>query len=38
MFYLKFGKELITVLACANVHAYHENPNRIQTKVTFINP
>ena len=25
-------------LGRANVHAFHENPNRIHTELTFINP
>ena len=37
-FYLKFGKELISFLGCANVRAFHENPYRIHTELTFINP
>ena len=31
-------KELISFLGCANVHAFHKNPNRIHTELTFINP
>ena len=30
--------ELISCLGRANVRAFHENPNRIQTELTFINP
>ena len=33
-----FGEEVTSCLGRANVHAYHENPNRKQTKLTFINP
>ena len=25
-------------MVCANVRAFHENPNRIHTELTFINP
>ena len=25
-------------LGCANMHAFHENPNHIHTELTFINP
>ena len=32
------GKELISFLCRANVRAFHENPNRIHTELTFINP
>ena len=32
------GKELISFLGCANVRAFHENPYRIHTELTFINP
>ena len=31
-------KELISSLSRANVRAFHENPNRIHTELTFINP
>ena len=31
-------KELISFLGRANVRAFHENPNRIHTELTFINP
>ena len=31
-------KELISFLGRTNVHAFYENPNRIHTKLTFINP
>ena len=34
----KFGKELISFLSRANVRAFDENPNRIHTDLTFINP
>ena len=34
----KFGEELISCLGCGNVRAFHENPNRIQLDLTFINP
>ena len=34
----KFCKELISFLSRANVRAFHENPNRIHTELTFINP
>ena len=37
-FYLSSGKELVSVLGRANVRAFHENPNRIHTELTFINP
>ena len=37
-FFLFFGKELIRVLSRANVRSFHENPNRIHTELTFINP
>ena len=30
--------ELISFLGRANVRAFHENPNRIHTELTFINP
>ena len=30
--------ELISFLSRANVRAFHENPNRIHTELTFINP
>ena len=30
--------ELISFLGPANVRAFHENPNRIHTELTFINP
>ena len=33
-----FGKELISFLSRANVRAFHENPSRIHTELTFINP
>ena len=33
-----FGKELIRFLSRAIVRAFHENPNRIHTELTFINP
>ena len=36
-FYL-FGKKMISCLSCANVCAFHENPDRIYTEPTFINP
>ena len=29
---------LISFLSRANVRAFHENPNRIHTELTFINP
>ena len=32
------GKELISFLSRANVLAFHGNPNRIHTELTFINP
>ena len=31
-------KELISFLGRANVHAFHENPNRIHTELALINP
>ena len=31
-------KELISFLSRANERAFHENPNRIHTELTFINP
>ena len=34
----KYGKELISFLSHANVREFHENPNRIHTELTFINP
>ena len=37
-FYLSVGKELISFLSRANVRAFHENPNRIHTELTFVNP
>ena len=37
-FYLYFGEEIISCLGRANVRAFHENPNRIHTELTFINP
>ena len=33
-----FGNEFISLLSRANVRAFHENPNRIHTELTFINP
>ena len=36
--YLKFGEEIISYLGRANVRAFHENPNRIHTERTFVNP
>ena len=33
-----FGKELLSCLSGANVHAFHENCYQIYTKLTFINP
>ena len=38
MFYLLFGKALINFLSRANVRAFHEDPNRMHTELTFINP
>ena len=35
-FYL-FGKELIGCLSRAKMRAFHENPNRIHTELTFVN-
>ena len=29
---------VISFFSRANVHAFHENPNRIHTELTFINP
>ena len=37
-FCLQFGKGLISLLSRASVRAFHENPNRIHTELTFINP
>ena len=37
-FIYKIGKELISFLGRANVRAFHENPNRIHTELTFLNP
>ena len=37
-FIYEFCKELISFLSRANVRAFHENPNRIHTELTFINP
>ena len=34
----KSGKVLISFLDRANVRAFHENPYRIHTELTFINP
>ena len=34
----QFGEELISCLGHANVRAFYENPNRIHTELTFINP
>ena len=31
------GEEFLSCLALANVHAFHEIPNRIHTELTFIN-
>ena len=31
-------KKLICCLGGANVRAFHENPNRAHTEITFINP
>ena len=31
-------KNLISCLGRANVRAFHENPNRTHTELTFINP
>ena len=36
-FYL-FGKELISCLSHANLHAFHENPDCIYTELTFAIP
>ena len=36
-FIYNFGKELISFLSRANRRAFHENPNRIHTELTFIN-
>ena len=36
-FYL-FGKELISCLSRANVHAFNENPDRIYSELSLINP
>ena len=30
--------KLISFLSRANVRAFHENPNRIHTELTFLNP
>ena len=30
--------KIISFLSRANVRAFHENPNRIHTELTFINP
>ena len=35
---LQFGEEIISCLGRANVRAFNENPNRIDTDLTFINP
>ena len=35
---VKFSKELISFLGHASKRAFHENPNRIHTELTFINP
>ena len=32
----RFGKEFISCLSRANVRAFHENPDRIYTELTFI--
>ena len=37
-FYLYFCEELISFLSRANVHAFHESPDRIYTDLTCINP
>ena len=37
-FYLQFGREFISFLGRANVRAFHENPNRSHTDLTFIDP
>ena len=37
-FIYNFVKELISFFSRANVRAFHENPNRIHTELTFINP
>ena len=37
-FYLQFGEEVISCLGRVNVRAFHENPNRIHTELTSINP
>ena len=37
-FCLLFGEELLSCFGRANVRAFHENPNRIHTELTFINP
>ena len=31
-------KNLISCFGCANVRAFHENPKRIHTELTFIYP
>ena len=36
MFYL-FGKDLVSHSSQANMHAFHENHDRIYTELTFIN-
>ena len=35
---LMIGKVLMNFLSRANVREIHENPNRIHTELTFINP
>ena len=37
LFFYLFGKELLSFLGRANVRAFHENPKRIHTDLTFIN-
>ena len=36
--FIYFGKELISFLGRANVRAFHENPNRLPTELTLLNP
>ena len=35
---LRKGNQVFSFLSRANVRAFHENPNRIHTELTFINP
>ena len=34
----RYNQVILSCLGRANLRAFHENPNRIHTEVTFINP